>query len=288
MTGRSTIRPNTMEYSTHLFRAAKLNSEIKYIANSVSHNTPRYAYPIFNDILEWQQDMIQKLDAWADKIPSTSPRLSLICRLRHHNLRMLLLRPSPGIPKPSSGALVKCHESARETIRLFATMYRNNWLVHNWISFHGLVLAALTMLYCIKVEPSIAQTTKVEDLLRDHSSALSVLSATAEHWPGAKRCRDVLDDLGRSTVQWLQKTDRQTQVQTPTHTQTRSRRRDTQALTEMQVTAESPFMAGQTGADTLFDPADFLQELTFTSDIESANIESIMQNLFQDFIPTHP
>ncbi|KAI8304579.1 Positive regulator of purine utilization [Colletotrichum sp. SAR11_59] len=58
-----------MAFSIHLFRLAKLNSEFKYVANSIVRDTPRYAYPAVIDINEWQNGMLQQLDEWHSTIP---------------------------------------------------------------------------------------------------------------------------------------------------------------------------------------------------------------------------
>ncbi|KAH7273089.1 fungal-specific transcription factor domain-containing protein [Fusarium solani] len=175
-----------MDFAMHLFKAAKLNSEIKYVANSIIRDSPIYAYPPVIDINDWQTSMLRQLDEWASQIP-VSPNdpsefyLRTTCQLRYHGLRMLLLRPSPAIPKPSSEALVQCHQSARESIKLFDSLYKKNLLVHSWVTFHALVLSTITLLYCIKVVPEIARDTEIDVLMGDLSISLSVLSATGEH-----------------------------------------------------------------------------------------------------------
>ncbi|KAH8176593.1 fungal specific transcription factor domain-containing protein [Sarocladium implicatum] len=196
-----------MAYSVHLFRLAKLNSEIKYVANSVVSGSPNYAYPAIVDIKEWQRSMLHQLDQWALAIPKDGDAgtfMYLNCQIRYHCLRMVLLRPSPNIPKAETDSLVKCHESARSALRLMDRMYRKNCLTHSWFTFYSLVLSTLTMLYCIKTVPEVSRNVRLEVLMMDLGSAMSMLSATGEHWSGAKRSRDILDELGKSTVRWLQ------------------------------------------------------------------------------------
>ncbi|EEU39783.1 uncharacterized protein NECHADRAFT_93076 [Fusarium vanettenii 77-13-4] len=175
-----------MDFAMHLFKAAKLNSEIKYVANSIVRDSPSYAYPPVVDINGWQTSMLRQLDEWASQIP-VSPNepsefyLRTTCQLRYHGLRMLLLRPNPAIPKPSSEGLIQCHQSACESIKLFDSLYKKNLLVHSWVTFHALVLSTITLLYCIKVVPEIARDTEIDVLMGDLSISLSVLSATGEH-----------------------------------------------------------------------------------------------------------
>jgi hypothetical protein len=195
-----------MAYSIHLFKLARLNSEIKYVANSIVREAPWYAYHSVTNIQEWQTGVLQQLEEWASEIPEGGDNdhyIRTICQIRYHSLRMLLLRPSPAIPKPSVESLKKCHGSACQSIRLFNDLYRKDVLVHSWMTFHGLILSTITLIYCIRAVPEVAQNTVLDVLMADLGICLSILSATGEHWPGAKRSRDILDDLGRTTVQWI-------------------------------------------------------------------------------------
>lgn len=195
-----------MSFSIHLFKLAKINSEIKYVANSIVRDTPGYAYPPITNIQEWQAGVLQQLDQWACDIPRGGDQdhyIRTICQIRYHSLRMLLLRPSPAIPKPSAESIRKCHSSACQSIHLYDELYRKDILVHSWMTFHGLILSTITMIYCIRVVPDIARKTELDVLMNDLGISLSILSATGEHWYGAKRSRDVLDDLARNTISWI-------------------------------------------------------------------------------------
>jgi hypothetical protein len=199
-----------MSFSIHLFKLAKINSEIKYVANSIVRDAPTspgYAFPTISNIHEWQVDVMQKLDQWASEIPSGGDQeehIRLTCQIRYHSLRMLLLRPSPAIPMPSTESLKVCYDSACRSIHIYEQLYKNDLLVYSWMTFHGLILSTVTMVYCIRAVPAIARTIELEALMGDFGATLSILSATGEYWPGAKRSRDVLHDLSRTTVRWIQ------------------------------------------------------------------------------------
>ncbi|CAM1505114.1 Fc.00g107510.m01.CDS01 [Cosmosporella sp. VM-42] len=299
------------EFAVHLFRATKLNSEIKYVANSIVRDAPQYAYPPVANINDWQSSMLQKLDQWADEIPgvgdASKDYLRSTCLLRYHGLRMLLLRPCPAIPKPSPESLKECHKSAYDSIRLFDNLYRNNLLVHSWMTFHSLVLSTITMLYCIKIVPGIARRTELEILMRDLSISLSVLSATGEHWSGAKRSRDILDELGRSTIRWLRDANSAHRPNSTTQTQINGAQavatqtvdigNSTLALEgalpyvpEASTTFPSFNDMGMNGLmQTPFD--DLILNGSFAEYFEatdSVNVDNIVRDLFQDFIPTYP
>ncbi|KAM3525961.1 hypothetical protein MY4038_007038 [Beauveria bassiana] len=287
-TSSSSTRTLGIAYSIHLFRATKINSEIKYVANSIVQEAPRYAYPPQTNIHGWQDNVLRQLDGWLANIPSDGQHpnefMQLVCRLRYHGLCLLLLRPSPAIPKPTADALVRCQKSATESIKILDQMYRQNLLIHNWISLHGLVLSVLTLLYCVKAEPEVARATQPDTLMGIISSALGILSATGEHWAAAKKCRDILEDLAKSTVQWLQTQSAPSSHQQPVQLRSRPSRTRAQ-ITDQEVRdgsegVEVPLFDAME-MDSMLQPFDGL-----FSDGESVNIDVMMQSLFEDFIPT--
>lgn len=300
-----------ISYSIHLFRLAKLNSEIKYVANSVVRQTPVYAYPSVVDIFDWQNNMLEQLKTWESQIPvgdgsPTAQRLDITCRLQCHTLRLVLLRPSPAIPKPTKEALEACHSSARANIHLLNKLYTRSMLIHSWLTFYAAVLSTLTMLYCVKMVPSIRQKTDVPDFIEDLGIASSILSATGEHWSGARKCRDILDELGRSMTRDLLNSSSETQSSTRPQQSTRRRSKITQRQSTATATAaEAPTPESDTpmlfqpqwefGADgmaysQMMEPSaffdDFLGSESFTSyfnDEDAGGIDDVVRGMFGDF-----
>ncbi|KAI1191815.1 fungal-specific transcription factor domain-containing protein [Nemania serpens] len=204
-------RQSHMSYAIRLFKLAKINTEIKYVANSVNPDAPNYAYPAVIDINAWQKEVLSRLDQWAADVPAArdaNDYSRTILLLRYHSMRMLLLRPSPNIPRPDQQALRHCYSSAEESIRLLHELYKKNLLVQNWITFHSTVLSTITMYYCVLSVPSIATTLEVEAFMSNVRASLSVLSAVGEHYSGAKRSRDILDELAGPISRWLLKKGR--------------------------------------------------------------------------------
>jgi len=196
--------------SVHIFKLAKLNSEIKYVANSIVRDVPSYAYPPIQDLIAWQQSMLQRLDDWAENIPqSHNEYIKIVSELRYHSVKMLLLRPSPAIPNPSGDVLKRCHASARHSLQLYTRLYNRDLMVYDWTTLHGVVLSLVTILYCTRAVPDIAHTLDLEEFMSDMSVGLSILSATGEHWSGVKRAREVVDNLGKSTTRWLKRSHQQ-------------------------------------------------------------------------------
>ncbi|KAH8591754.1 fungal-specific transcription factor domain-containing protein [Bisporella sp. PMI_857] len=198
--------PSHMRFATHLFALAKINSEIKYVANSIVRDAPAYALPTIPNINAWQEQVLQRLDAWADDIPLAEPDKAyprLLCQVRYHNIRMLLMSPSPAIPNPSADALTKCYDSAIQAIRLYDRLYKRDMLAASWTALHSITISAISMIYCIRMNPSIATQAGLDVLMTDISICLSLLSAIGEHWSRARRCRDLVDKLAGFTIRWV-------------------------------------------------------------------------------------
>ncbi|CZR58163.1 uncharacterized protein PAC_08054 [Phialocephala subalpina] len=195
--------PTSNTMALHLIKLAQINSEIKYIANCISHKTPAHCYPQIPDIVAWQRDVLGRLDQWLVTLPRVISAQMKLCEIKYHEVVMLLLRPSPAIRNPSNESLRLCNQSAISTIRGYEELYRNDLLLYNWPTIHSVFLAGVSMLYCIWTVPSITKDTKLETLSADLNSASKVLCALAEHWVDAKRGRDVLDELSHATIRWI-------------------------------------------------------------------------------------
>lgn len=59
------------------------------------------------------------------------------------------------------------------------------------------------MLHCIWNVSTIANTIESQSLQKDLRSVSNILSALGEYWPEAKRSRDALDEIGMTTLRWL-------------------------------------------------------------------------------------
>ncbi|KAI5917020.1 fungal-specific transcription factor domain-containing protein [Camillea tinctor] len=288
--------PTHMSYAIRLFKLARINSEIKYVANSVNPSTPSYAYPTIVNLYTWQDNILEQLDQWASDIPtaqSSKDYTHTILLLRYHSVRMLLLRPSPAIPRPDEEALRKCYLSAEESIRLFNQLYKNNLLVHNWMTFHTIVLSTVTMFYCIFSVPSIAASLEIEDVTSNIQASLSVLSAVGEHWSGAKRSRDILDELSGPVVSWLMK-KRQRDAgdlgavgQSPANRGSpRPRPLNAPDLPSFSSdTIDTSWPVSMTAFDSLFDGRLLSEQHVM---MDSSNIDDIVLSIFDDGMPSMP
>ena len=282
--------PSSTTLSIHLFKLTKLNSEFKYVANSIVRDTPRYAYPAIVDIHDWQRDFIHRLDDWERNIPiseNKAPYFHRICRLRYLELKIVCLRPSPAIPTPTPHSLQACHKAVHLAIDIFSQLYRLNLLVYSWDTFYSVALTTITLLYCVKAVPGLTTPQTLGD---DLNAGLRVLGAIGEHWIGAKRCRDILEELGRSLITWLREQPPVSSVSSATL------RPETDDSSVSQVIP--PAVGTSADAELYSDlpslPADFFNGLgmdeTFSVQFGLGDslddTDTIIRSLFDGFVPT--
>ncbi|KAJ5682724.1 hypothetical protein N7462_005889 [Penicillium macrosclerotiorum] len=203
----SNSSPSHMTYSVHFFKLARLNSEIKYVMHSICRDPPRYAYPPVADIHQWQSEMIGRLQAWYSEIPRVVGMESVarMCETKYHEIMILVLRPSPGIPDPSEVLLAQCFQHARDLLRGFGELYRQEALLYSRLIVHSIFLSTLIMLHCLWRLPHVASLIQIDDLVADTGISLNILSSIGEHWTEARRARDCIDELSGITVQRLVK-----------------------------------------------------------------------------------
>jgi hypothetical protein len=202
----SSTPPGVLACSRILIRLTLLNSEAKYILHSITTDLPRYTYPQIPDLKAWQRDFhnrLQQIVAETPQLAENQIHLMEACQLRYHELVMLLFRPSPRFRKPTKAALLECQKSAEAQLRLFRKKYDSDELPFSWASIHAICLAAITLLYSIWSEPSIAAVVRIDQLMDDLRSASNLLSAIGEYWPEARRTRANLEQLSSSTIRWL-------------------------------------------------------------------------------------
>lgn len=199
---------------------------------------------------------------------------------------MALLRPVPAIPNPTMESLRRCHQAARDALFIHNDLYKSDMLVHSWDMFYSATLTTITLLYCAKAVPGLAQA---QSLSEDLDTGLRVLGALGEHWNGAKRCRDILEELGRALVLSLREQPpasfggSRTQLENPSIDQV-------MPLDEGNlVDPEGAFSGMMNMSGDFFDnfgigglPGDQIGLGDPTDDMET-----IMRNLFDDFIPTN-
>ncbi|KAJ5948137.1 hypothetical protein N7466_001152 [Penicillium verhagenii] len=197
--------PSHMTYSIHLFKLARMNSEIKYVMHSICRDAPHYAYPPATNIHEWQRQMIDRLQDWLSGIPQVTGMDSIakICETKYHEMMILLLRPSPGIPEPSEELFSRCFQHAVDLLRGFGELYRQEVLLYSRLVVHSIFLSTMIMLHCLCRLPAISSHVQIDDVVADTCIGLNILSSIGEYWTEAKRARDCIQELSNTTIQRL-------------------------------------------------------------------------------------
>ncbi|OQV03995.1 Fungal Zn2-Cys6 binuclear cluster domain-containing protein [Cladophialophora immunda] len=194
-----------MSSAIHLFKLARLNSEIKCVLYCVGRQYPPYTRPATSDIVRWKEDILNRLRKWKEEIPrhpegSERSGINHLCEIKYHELIMLVLRPNPVFQNPTQAALRECFASAMQCSKLYHELYAANTLHYSWIGVHSLFLCVITMFYCVWTPGGVADEVDVDTLMRALKSTSDILSATGEYWPEARRSRDVLDRISTATV----------------------------------------------------------------------------------------
>lgn len=148
---------------------------------------------------------MDSLQSWLRDIPQATGMESIakICETKYHEMMILVLRPSPGIPEPSDDLLVGCFQHAVELLRSFGELYRQEALLYSRLIVHSIFLSTLIMLHSIWRLPQIASQAHIDDVVADTGISLTILSSIGEYWTEAKRARDCIQELSGATIQRL-------------------------------------------------------------------------------------
>lgn len=196
-----------ISFGIHLFKVARLNSEIKYVMHSISREPPAYAYPPVRDIFAWQKEMLERLRCWRSEIPQSNNSMSAkLCEAKFHEMMILVLRPSPAIPEPSEQSAVLCFRHAMALLESFRDLYKNDCLQYSRLVVHSIFLGTLVVLHSIWKLPEIAANVQIDELSANLTSSLNILSSIGEYWLEAQRARDCMEEISSATMKRLLKT----------------------------------------------------------------------------------
>ncbi|KAK6823725.1 fungal transcription factor regulatory middle homology region [Aspergillus parasiticus SU-1] len=201
--------PSHISFGIHLFKAARLNSEIKYVMHSISREPPAYAYPPIRDIFIWQREMLERLQTWKAETPHTDNINNMsakLCEIKYHEMMILVLRPSPAIPDPSEDSSILCFRHAMELLESFRELYKHDSLQYSRLVVHSIFLGTLVVLHSIWKLPDISTNIQIDELSKNITTALNILSSIGEYWLEAQRARDCIDDISGVTMRRLLKT----------------------------------------------------------------------------------
>ncbi|KAI1371088.1 fungal-specific transcription factor domain-containing protein [Hypoxylon crocopeplum] len=194
--------------ANHILSLYKLESEIKHVLyhqlQGATLAYPRANYPL------WFRDVQPRLCAWKDEIPEISKADpdSIYSQqswwdARYLHAILLLHRPNPLVPHPTTESLQICFETACQVIKAIKTLQRDGRICVIWQCVHGLFLAGLTMIYCIWESSDVRERVRVLDIMTAAQDCASTLTALTERFPDASGCRDAFESLSAATLKWL-------------------------------------------------------------------------------------
>ncbi|KAI1387840.1 fungal-specific transcription factor domain-containing protein [Hypoxylon trugodes] len=203
-----TAEAHFQRMANHIVSLYKLESEIKHVLYHQLQGAT-LAYPRANYSL-WFRDVQPRLSAWRDGIPEISKAdpdsiYSQQCwwDARWLNAVLLLHRPNPLVPNPTTESLQTCFDAACQMIKEIKTLQRDGRICIIWQYVHGLFLAGLTMIYCIWESQDVRDKARVLDIMTTAQDCASTLTALAERFPDASGCRDAFESLSAATMKWL-------------------------------------------------------------------------------------
>lgn len=143
---------------------------------------------------EWVAGMENRLRAWHRHYGGTCDSASTYRALSHHHEMiefnmarglMILHRPSPRAPAPTSRSLLIAFESASAAARMHSEHVRSGFFRRPWLSAHHALEAATVVLFCLRHgSTAIAESfnaSQVFEMTKLFTSNL--LSIAAQGWP---------------------------------------------------------------------------------------------------------
>jgi len=136
--------------------------------------------------------------------------------LKFHQCMILLNRPSPGIPQPSSTALMACYESAVATIRIQSELARFGNMLNSWLTAHAVFVSGITSLYCIWTSPDVRKNTDLETFLQQADSCSTLLASLSKTWSVASSAQMKFEQLVQLTKEsWGKSKSSETRTSSP-------------------------------------------------------------------------
>lgn len=134
-----------------------------------------------------------------------------LVELKFHHCMMLLNRPSPAIPHPSSSSLTTCYESATAMIRIQSELARFANLSNSWLTAHSVFVSGITMLYCLWTSYDLRRSVNLKSFFDQADACSKLLSNLGQTWSVAKSAQIKFDHLVQLTKDsWVSKSGNMT------------------------------------------------------------------------------
>lgn len=112
---------------------------------------------------------------------------------------VMLLRPSPQVPKPSANAAIRCYVASSTNIKSLSRQMETALVDITWIFVLTLFQAINTILWSISYQEVRDKHSK-EELEEDIEIALEIIVKCKERWPGTKAAHQLYSKLARACL----------------------------------------------------------------------------------------
>ncbi|KAF2653249.1 hypothetical protein K491DRAFT_603275 [Lophiostoma macrostomum CBS 122681] len=137
--------------------------------------------------------------------------------LLYQNGILLLYRPSPATNDDESDSLRRIHSAAKQSVTLYAYLFKSRKINFSWITLHTVFLAGLSYIYSVSshlrerrkqrknttITPrnlDLAQDPTIVEIVNDTRACSNVLVAVSERCNAPKNCHEVFDRLSDAVL----------------------------------------------------------------------------------------
>ncbi|KAK5074012.1 hypothetical protein LTR64_006847 [Lithohypha guttulata] len=145
----------------------------------------------------WFHKMLGNIDSWVRDTPKNDEGSGLSPAWfegRRNTMIVMMYRPSPQIPNPSSLAAERCYHAAVFNIALQKAQVERRLIDVTWIFTQAIFMALNTVLWSISY-PEIREQHPVEEVQQHISDGLAAIDLCAARWPGVRSAHQLYGNL---------------------------------------------------------------------------------------------
>ncbi|KAK3353283.1 fungal-specific transcription factor domain-containing protein [Lasiosphaeria hispida] len=132
----------------------------------------------------WFAQMERKLENWRDASPEQPEWCKPWFTGRYYSMLVFLYRPSPQVPKPTSGAALKCFDGANYIINLSSQQVMKAAIDITWVFLMTLYMSLNTLLWSLSY-PEVRAKHPRDELEKLVKVAVDIIDQCSERWPGS-------------------------------------------------------------------------------------------------------
>ncbi|KAK3938719.1 fungal-specific transcription factor domain-containing protein [Diplogelasinospora grovesii] len=148
----------------------------------------------------WLLEMKRKLDEWRDSSPATPEWCVPWFTGRYHSMLIVLYRPSPQVPKPTSHAATICFDGAHYIINLSNEQMKRRSVDLTWVFLLTIYMSLNTILWSISY-PEVRARHSREEVDQLYKIALDIIDQSVERWPGSASASQLYSVLAKACMQ---------------------------------------------------------------------------------------